>query len=39
MISKLEAAGGHPPLDDLPESGHDCWEAAYGEGELFHRGC
>ena len=35
MISRLESAGGHPKATIYPESGHDCWDSAYSEGELF----
>jgi predicted peptidase len=35
MISKLEAAGAHPRSTIYPQGGHDCWDTAYDEGELF----
>jgi len=35
MISKLEGAGAHPRATIYPQGGHDCWDAAYSEGELF----
>lgn len=35
MISKIEAAGGHPRATIYPQGGHDCWDSAYSEGELF----
>jgi predicted peptidase len=35
MISKLQAAGGRPKATIYPTGGHNCWDAAYSEGELF----
>jgi len=35
MISKLQEAGAHPKATIYPTGGHDCWDAAYSEGELF----
>ncbi len=34
-LSAIESAGGHPKHTVYGAFGHDCWERAYAEGELF----
>ena len=34
-LSAIESAGGHPRHTVYGAFGHDCWERAYAEGELF----
>jgi predicted peptidase len=35
MVEKLRAAGASPRFSEYDESGHDCWDRAYNEGEMF----
>jgi hypothetical protein len=34
-VDSVVAAGGHPKHTTYPTFGHNCWETAYGDGELF----
>ena len=44
MISRLQAAGGHPKVTFYPSGDHNCWDKTYDESELYkwmmqqHRG-
>jgi predicted peptidase len=35
MINKLQSAGANPKVTFYPSGDHDCWDAAYGEQELY----
>ena len=35
MIKKLKQAGGNPRYTEYGSVGHNCWDKAYDEGELF----
>jgi predicted peptidase len=35
MCAKINTLGGHAKFTPYPLAGHDCWETAYGDGELF----
>ncbi len=35
MIRALREAGGHPRYTEYPGVGHNCWDLAYGQDELY----
>lgn len=35
MIDAIKAAGGKPRYTELPGTGHNCWDKAYGLAELY----
>ena len=35
MVAAIRAAGGHPHLTVYPDTGHDCWTAAYRDDALY----
>ena len=35
MVSKVNSLGGHAEMFKTDGPGHDCWEIAYGETDLF----
>jgi predicted peptidase len=35
MVSALQAAGGQPSYTEVPDGGHNVWDKAYGDRELW----